>query len=36
VSDTFFVVYLFLITFLVHETCEELERRAAVEDEGIS
>jgi uncharacterized membrane protein len=34
-SDTFFVVYLFLITFLVHETCEELEARAAVEDEGI-
>ena len=35
VSDTFFVVYLFLITFLVRETCEELEARAAVEDEGI-
>jgi uncharacterized membrane protein len=34
-SDTFFAVYLFLITFLVHETCEELEARAAVEDEGI-
>src|ERR1700678_1633476 len=35
VSDTFFVVYLFLIMFLVHETCEEVEARAAVEDEGI-
>ena len=34
-SDTFFVVYLLLITFLVGETCRELKARAAIEDEGI-
>lgn len=34
-SDTFFVVYLFLITFLLGETCRQLKARAAVEDEGI-
>ena len=34
-SDTFFIVYLFLITFLVSENCWQLKARAAIEDEGI-
>ncbi|HTW35699.1 MAG TPA: hypothetical protein VMD53_13860 [Rhizomicrobium sp.] len=34
-SDTFFVVYLCLITFLSCEACGELKARAAIEAEGI-
>jgi uncharacterized membrane protein len=34
-ADTFFFVYLFLVAFILGESCEELRVRACVEDEGI-